>query len=55
MYYQLYSILSDYLYGVGAVLSSEQQLTMTILCTLATLFVIAVPFLIVWRIIKLFL
>lgn len=55
MYYQLYSILSDYLYGFGAVLTSEQQLTMTIICTLCVLFIIAVPFLIVWQIIKLFL
>lgn len=55
MYYDLYSMLSDYIYGAEAVLTGDQELTLTIVCTLGALFVVAVPFLVVWRIIKLFL
>ena len=55
MYYQLYTLLGDYLYGAGAVLTGDQTLTLTLISTIGALFVIALPFLIVWRFIKVFL
>lgn len=53
-YYILYDLLSEFLYGADVVLTGDQTLTLTILCTAGALFVIAVPFLVVWRGIKLF-
>lgn len=53
-YYHLYALLGEYLYGADAVLTGDQTLTLTIISTIGALFVIAVPFLVVWRCIKLF-
>ena len=53
-YYQLYDLLGTYLYGADVVLTGDQTLTLTILCTIGALFVIAIPFLVVWRCIRLF-
>lgn len=53
MYYQLYSLLSQYIYGIDAVLTEFQELTLTILATCGSLFVVAIPFVLVWRVIKL--
>ena len=53
-YYQLYDLLGDYLYGADAVLTGDQTLTLTMICTIGALFVIAIPFVVVWNVIKLF-
>ena len=53
-YYELYNLLSGYLYGPDAVLTGDQTLTLTLISTIGALFVIAVPFLVVWRFIKVF-
>ena len=53
-YYELYDLLSGYLYGVDAVLTGDQTLTLTMISTIGALFVISVPFLVVWRFIRLF-
>lgn len=53
-YYQLYDLLGMYLYGADAVLTGDQTLTLTFVSTVGALFVIALPFLVVWRAIKLF-
>lgn len=55
MYSALYSLLSDYIYGVDAVLTGEQTLTMTLICTIFVLVLISLPFIVVWRILKVFL
>lgn len=55
MYYQLYTLLCEYLYGADAVLTGDQTLTLTLISTIGALFVIALPFLVVWRCIKVFL
>lgn len=55
MYYQLYALLGEYLYGADAVLTGDQTLTLTLISTIGALFVIALPFLVVWRCIKVFL
>ena len=54
MYYELVEILSDFIYGADAVLTADQNLCLTIIATVGALFVVAVPFLVVWRVIKLF-
>lgn len=53
-YYELYELLGDYLYGVDAVLTGDQTLTLTLVSTFGALFVIALPFVLVWRFIKVF-
>lgn len=54
IYYTLYALLSQYIYGADAVLTGDMELTLTFICTLGSLFVVALPFLVVWRFIKLF-
>lgn len=54
MYYELWNMLADFIYGTEAVLTSDQTLTMTILCTAGVLFVVSCPFILTWRFIKLF-
>lgn len=51
-YYELWNIISDFIYGVDAVLTSDQQLTLTIICTLGALFIVALPFVLVWRVLR---
>ena len=53
-YYQLYDLLSGYLYGADAVLTGDQTLNLTIISTIGALLVIAMPFVVVWNGIKLF-
>ena len=53
-YYQLYDLLGAYLYGPDAVLTGDQTLTLTMISTIGALFVIAIPFVVVWRCIRLF-
>lgn len=52
MYYTLYSLLSQYIYGAGAVLTEEMELTLTLLSTLGSLFVVVLPFLVVYLVIR---
>lgn len=54
MYHELFSILSDFIYGANAALTADQNLVLTIMATIGVLFVVSVPFLVVWRVIKLF-
>ena len=53
-YFELYKLLSEFLYGADAVLTGDQTLTLTILATIGALFVVALPFILVWQFIKLF-
>ena len=53
-YFQLYELLSGFLYGSDVVLTGDQTLTLTILSTAGALFVVSLPFVLVWRVIKLF-
>lgn len=54
MYYELFQLLQTHIYGAEAVLTGDQTLTLTIMATIGALFVVCVPFLVVWRIIRLF-
>lgn len=53
MYYELYNMLSDFIYGADAVLTEHMELTLTILSTIGALFVVAVPFVVVYAGIRL--
>ena len=55
MYYELYSLLGGYLYGVDAVLTGDQTLILTLISTIGALFVIVFPVIVVWRCVKVFL
>ena len=52
MYYALYELLAENLYGVDAVLTGDQTLTLTFMATFGCLFLIALPFAFVWRLFK---
>ena len=47
MYYTLFSILSDFIFGAGAELTEFQELVLTQLATIGSLFVVAIPFVVV--------
>lgn len=52
MYYTLYNLLCQYIYGAGAELTEHMELTLTLLSTLGSLFVVTLPFLIVYLVIR---
>ena len=52
MYYTLYDLLSKYIYGAGATLTSDMELTLTLLATIGSIFVTALPFLVVYLVIR---
>ncbi len=54
VYYQAFDMFSDFIYGDGVVLTSEQNMVLTILATTAVLFVVVVPFLILFFVLRLF-
>ena len=53
LYHSAWNLLSDYIYGVGAELTPEMNLTLTFLSTLVSLFVVSVPFIVVWFVLRL--
>lgn len=55
MYFTLFDLLKQYIYGAEVVLTGDMELTLTIISTLGALFVVGLPFFVVWRIVKVFL
>lgn len=55
MYSTIYDLLLEHIYGLNTVLTGDMELTLTLLSTLFCVFVVVLPFLVCWRIIKLFL
>ena len=53
IYPQIYLLLQTYIYGADAVLTGDQTLTLTLMATAASVFLVSLPFLIVWNVIKL--
>lgn len=49
MYFELYKILSDFIYGPGAELTEWMDLTLTLMSTCGVLFCVSLPFCVVWR------
>lgn len=54
IYTQLYDLLHQYIFGLGVELSNYQDLVLIFLSTCGSLFVAFLPFLLVWRVLKLF-
>lgn len=52
MYYELFNLLHTHLYGADVVLDEFQTLVLTELSTIGILFLAALPFLVVWLIIR---
>lgn len=49
IYQELYSLIQQYIYG-GVDLTADMSLTCTLIATAGSIFVVALPFLLVWRI-----
>ena len=54
IYPQIYALLQAYIYGADVVLTGDQTLTLTIMATTACVFLVSLPFLLVWQFLKLF-
>lgn len=54
MYYELFNLLHTHLYGADAVLDEFQTLVLTELSTIGIVFLAALPFLVVWKMISFF-
>lgn len=52
IYPSLYILLQTHIYGATE-LTPDMTLTLTFLATLGTLFMVALPFIVAWRVIKL--
>lgn len=52
MYFQLYTMLQGFIYGADTVLTADMELTLTLLATCGSLFVVLLPFALVWRFIR---
>ena len=51
MYSEIYSLLQTYIYGLDMALTPDMTLTLTLVSTIACLFLVSIPFLIVWKLI----
>lgn len=52
IYQSLYDTLNTYVFGNSIVANSVQDLATTLISLGGTIFLVAIPFLVVWRIIK---
>ena len=48
----LYSLLHEYLYGLATELTPDMSLTLTLLSTIGCVFVVALPFLFGWKLVR---
>lgn len=49
IYQNLYALIEQYIYG-GVTLTADMELTATLIATAGSIFVIALPFCLVWRV-----
>lgn len=54
IYQELYTLIHQYIYG-GVELTADMSLICTLVSTVGCLFILAIPFIIVWLVIKLIL
>lgn len=52
IYQSLYDLLNTYVFGNSIVANSVQDLATTLISLCGTIFLVAIPFLVVWKIIK---
>lgn len=55
IYQALYDLIDTYIYGGSVVADTYQDLVCIILATCGCLFMVALPFVIIWRIVRVFL
>ena len=53
IYQSIYDLLNQYVFGNTIVVGSHQDLVATLISTAAVIFMVSLPFLVVWRVIKL--
>lgn len=53
IYTSLYNIIIQYIYGAETTLTADMQLTATILATIGSVFIVAIPFIIIKKVIDL--
>lgn len=54
IYYILYDLLAQHIYGAEAVLTGDQTLVLTLCATMGALFCIGLPFYVVYRAMRVF-
>lgn len=52
IYENIYQVIETYIYGGDVSGSSEMQLVCILISTIGCIFVVALPFLVVWKVIK---
>lgn len=52
IYPEIFEMLQMYIYGQNAILTPDMNLTLTFLATLASVFVVALPFVVVYWVIR---
>lgn len=51
IYQAIYDIIHQYIYG-GVTMTADMSLVTTLIATTASIFTVALPFLVVWKVIK---
>lgn len=52
IYFALYELLQMYIYGLETTLTADMELTLTIMATAGSVFVVAVPFVLIYGFFK---
>lgn len=52
IYFEIFELMHQYLYGIDTVLTGEMQLTLTQISTILSLLVVLLPFIIVFMILR---
>lgn len=53
IYQQLYDLINNLIFGGSVVANTYPDLVITFVCVFAVLFLISIPFILVWKVIKL--
>ena len=52
IYQSFYDLINQYVFGNSIVVGSHQDLVTVLMSTIAVIFVVALPFMLVWKVIK---
>ena len=52
IYQTFYDLIVNHIFGGSVVVGSHQELVCILVSTIACIFIIAIPFLVVWKVIK---
>lgn len=53
IYQSLYDLINEYVFGMSIVAGTHQDLVATLISTAGVVFLVSLPFMLVWRVIKL--